>query len=87
MVLKFLNEQHAINRNMIFNSNDPADAVPAFETDWTGAVPYTALMRMNGEVLFKNSGGMNALKVRRAILKNLPDDGYKGQHAYWNSTF
>src|SRR3954452_5884707 len=87
MVLKFLNEQHAINKNLLFNSADPAEAVPAFETDWTGAVPYTALIGTNGEVLFKNSGGMNALEVRRAILKNLPDDRYKGQHAYWNSTF
>ena len=87
MVLNFLNEQHAINRNLIFNSNDPAEAVPAFETDWTGAVPYTALIGMNGELLFENWSGMNALEVRRAILKNLPDDRYKGQHAYWNSTF
>jgi hypothetical protein len=30
---------------------------------------------------------MNALEVRRALLKNLPDDRYVGQHAYWNSTF
>jgi peroxiredoxin len=87
MVLKFLNEQHAIGKNLIFNSNDAAEAVPAFETDWTGAVPYTALIGMNGEVLFKNAGGMNALEVRRAILKHLPDDRYVGQHAYWNSVF
>jgi len=25
--------------------------------------------------------------VRRSILKNLPDDRYIGQHAYWNSSF
>ncbi|MFL6452182.1 MAG: redoxin domain-containing protein [Bryobacteraceae bacterium] len=87
MVLKFLNEQHAINKNLLFNSNDPAEAVPAFESDWSGAVPYTALIGMKGEVLFKSAGGMNALEVRRAILKNLPDDRYVGQHAYWNSTF
>jgi hypothetical protein len=30
---------------------------------------------------------MNVLGVRRAILKNLPDDRYIGQHAYWTSTF
>jgi hypothetical protein len=27
------------------------------------------------------------LDVRRAIIKNLPDDRYIGVHAYWNSTF
>jgi hypothetical protein len=42
---------------------------------------------MNGEVLFKTQGAMDAVEVRRAILKNLPDDRYLGQHDYWNSTF
>jgi peroxiredoxin len=86
-VLPFLQEQHAINRNLLFNGNDSADAVKAFGTDWAGGVPYTVLIGMNGEVLYKTQGGMNALDVRRAILKNLPDDRYLGQHAYWNSVF
>jgi peroxiredoxin len=87
MVQTFLEEQHAINQNLLLNSNDSADAVSAFGTDWEGAVPYTVLIGMKGEVLFKTQGGMNATEVRRAILKNLPDDRYIGQHAYWNSTF
>ncbi len=86
-VLKFLQEQHAINRNLLFSGNDSADAVKAFATDWSGGVPYTVLIGMDGQVLYKTQGGMNALEVRRAILKNLPDDRYIGQHAYWNSVF
>jgi peroxiredoxin len=87
MVLSFLKEQHAINRNLLFNNNDAAEAVPAFGTGWTGAVPYTVLIGTDGQILFNTQGGMNALEVRRAILKHLPDDRYIGQHAYWNSTF
>jgi thiol-disulfide isomerase/thioredoxin len=86
-VLKFLQEQHAINRNLLFSGTDSADVVPAFGTDWSGGVPYTVLIGAKGEVLFKTQGGMNALEVRRAILKSLTDDRYIGQHAYWNSTF
>ena len=86
-VTAFLQEQHAINRNLLFSGTDSADAVKAFGTDWKGGVPYTVLIGMNGEVLYKTQGGMNALEVRRAILKNLPDDRYIGQHAYWNSVF
>jgi thiol-disulfide isomerase/thioredoxin len=85
-VLKFLQEQHAINRNLLFSGTDSADAVSAFGTDWSGGVPYTVLIDAKGEVLFKTQGSMNALEVRRAILKNLTDDRYIGQHAYWNST-
>ena len=86
-VLKFLQEQHAINRNLLFSGSDSADAVSAFGTGWAGGVPYTVLIGMNGEVLFKTQGAMNALEVRRAILKNLPDDRYLGQHDYWNRMF
>jgi peroxiredoxin len=87
MVLQFLQEEHAINRNLLFSGSDSADAVAAFGTNWAGGVPYTVLIGMNGEVLYKTQGGMDALDVRRAILKNLPDDRYIGQHAYWNSVF
>ena len=87
LVLPFLREQHAINRNLLFNGNDSADAVAAFGTDWKGGVPYTVLIGMKGEVLYKTQGGMNVLNVKRAILKNLPDDHYIGNQAYWNSTF
>jgi len=86
-VLAFLQEQHALSRNLLFAGPDAADAVSAFGTEWAGGVPYTALIDMNGGVLFKTQGAMDALQVRRAILRNLPDDRYVGQHAYWNSTF
>ena len=86
-VIAFLQEQHAINENLLFAGSDSADAVKAFGTDWKGGVPYTVLIGMKGEVLYRTQGGMNALDVRRALLKNLPDDRYIGQHAYWNSTF
>jgi peroxiredoxin len=86
-VLDFLKEQHAINRNLLWSTNDSAEAVKAFGPEWSGGVPFTVLIGMNGEILFKTQGGMNPLDVKRAILKNLPDDRYVGQHAYWNSTF
>ncbi len=87
MVLKFLQQQHAINKNVLVNSEDSADGVSAVGAGWTGGAPFTALIGMNGEVLYKTQGQMNPLEVKRAILKNLPDDNYIGQHAYWNSSF
>jgi len=92
-VLEFLQQQHAINRNLLFNSYDSSEAVKAFGTGWTGGAPYTVLIGMDGKVLYHDTGGMeafdspNALALRRTILRNLPDDRYIGQNAYWNSTF
>jgi peroxiredoxin len=87
MVLKFLKQQHAINKNLLVNSDDAADGVSVFGAGWTGGAPFTALISTTGQVLYKTQGQMDALEVKRAILKNLPDDNYIGQHAYWNSSF
>jgi peroxiredoxin len=87
LVTAFLQKQHAFNKNYLFNSDDAAEAVKAFGTDWKGGAPYTVLIGTKGEILYKTQGEMNPLEVRRAILKNVADDLYLGQHAYWNSTF
>jgi thiol-disulfide isomerase/thioredoxin len=85
LVLGFLQKQHAFNPNYIFNGNDASDAVSALGTGWAGGAPYTVLIGMNGEILYRTQGEMDILQVRRAMLKNLPEDYYRGQHAYWNS--
>lgn len=77
----------AFNKNLIFNGNDASDAVKAFGTNWAGGAPYTVLIGTNGEVLYKTAGEFNVMDLRRAILKNVQDDLFIGQHAYWNSTF
>jgi peroxiredoxin len=86
-VQKFLDEQHAIGRNLLLDSNDPADAVKAFNADWAGGVPFTALIGTDGNLLYKTQGSMDVLALKRMILKYLPDDKYLGQNAYWNSSF
>ena len=88
LVLGFLQKQHAINRNLLFDSNDAAEAVAAFgNPKWKGGVPFTAIIGTDGQLLYSTQGGMNPLEVKRALLKYLPDDRYIGQQAYWNSTF
>jgi thiol-disulfide isomerase/thioredoxin len=87
MVLAFLQKQHAFNKNVLFNGNDTADAVTALGSGWAGGAPYTVLIGTKGEVLYRTEGELNVMDLRRAILKNVADDYYLGQHAYWNSTF
>ena len=87
MVLKFLQNQHAFNKNLLFNSNDAAEAAASIGAGWAGGAPYTILIGTKGEVLYRTAGEFDVLDLRRAILKNVADDYYMGQHAYWNSTF
>lgn len=88
-VQKLLQKQHAFNRNLLLDSTDASDAVAALGSpDWKGAVPYTAIIGVDGKILYSTQAGtLNPLEVRRALLRVLPDDRYIGQQAYWNSKF
>ena len=84
-VLKFLEEQHASTKNLLFATNETYDQMAAFDPDWNAGVPYTVLIGSDGQILYKKQGEIDPLEVRRLILANLPDDDYIGQQAYWNS--
>lgn len=84
-VVSVLQRQHASNRNLLFASNDTYALMAAFDSQWNAAVPYTVLIRPNGEEIYSNQGPIDPLEVRRLILANLPDDDYIGHRAYWNT--
>ncbi len=84
-VTAFLERQHATSRNLLFASDDTYEMMAAFDAKWNGGVPYTVLLGPGGEVLFSTQGAVDPLKLRRLILRHLPDDDYIGQLAYWNS--
>lgn len=84
-VLSALQQQHATNQNLQFGSTDIYALMASFDKDWNGAVPYTVLIRPDGEVIYKQQGAIDALEVRRLIIANLPDDSYIGHQAYWKA--
>jgi peroxiredoxin len=83
--LAALTRLHATSRNLILGSTDIYTLLAAFDPDWNAAVPYTMLIKPNGEVVYKNQGPINPLELRRIIIANLPDDDYLGHQAYWQS--
>jgi len=83
--LAALTRLHATSRNLILGSTDIYTLLAAFDPDWNAAVPYTMLIKPNGEVVYKNQGPINPLELRRIIISNLPDDDYLGHQAYWQS--
>jgi peroxiredoxin len=84
-VTKFLNEQHASTRNLLFATNETYDQMAAFDPAWNAGVPYTVLIGIDGKIIYQQQGEVDPLEVRRLILANLPDDDYIGQQAYWTS--
>ncbi len=70
-VLKFLTRQQASNRNYYFGGTDKYALIEAFDKGWSGTLPYTVLLGLEGEVLFKQEGVIDALELKRAIVKAL----------------
>ena len=82
-VQAFLEEEHAVTRNLIFGEMDPYKLIAAFDKSWGGGVPFTMVIGPEGEVLYKSLGSMDALEIRRTLLRNFPDDEYVGVAEYF----
>lgn len=67
-VLRFLKEKQASCRNLIFASADREKLINAFDPDWQGPVPYTVLISPEGKVIYRETGSIDPLVVKRAIL-------------------
>jgi peroxiredoxin len=67
-VLGFLKEKQASCKNLIFASADRETLIDAFDPDWQGPVPYTVLIAPGGTVIYKETGSIDPLMVRRAIV-------------------
>jgi len=70
-VQQFLQQHQASNKNLIFGSADRTPLINAFDPEWQGEVPLTVLLSPEGKVVYRESGSIDPLTVRRAILKAL----------------
>jgi peroxiredoxin len=68
-VLEFLKKKQASCRNLLFASADREKLIDAFEPEWQGAVPYTVLLSPEGKVIYRESGSIDPLEIKRALVK------------------
>ena len=71
IVLKFLKDTQASNKNLLFNTTDRDKLAEGIGERWNGSLPYTMLVRPGGEVAYSHHDEIHVLELRRAILKNL----------------
>ena len=70
-VLELLKQKQASCRNLIFASADREKLINAFDPDWQGPVPYTVLITPEGKVIYRETGSIDPLALKRAIVKAL----------------
>jgi peroxiredoxin len=67
-VLEFLKKNQSSCRNLIFASAEREKLLDAFDPDWQGVVPYTVLIDPEGKVIYRETGSIDPLAVKRAII-------------------
>jgi len=70
-VLKVLTKSYASTKNYHFNSDDKYGLIDAVDKDWPGSLPYTILVKPNGEILYKKSGTVDPAELRKVIVEYL----------------
>ena len=84
-VIEFLKTHKASHRNLLFATSDVYGLQAAFDPKMPAPVPFTLLLAPNGDVVYQELGELDTMKLRRAILANLPEDSkYPGHRRYWS---
>ena len=70
-VLKFLQQHHASTRNLIFGETDKFKLMATLDPEWSGALPLTLVLGADGTVLYRQTGELDFLKLRRVLVPAL----------------
>ncbi len=71
--LKVLQDNHVSATNYILSSTDRDAFAQALDQEWPGPVPYTVVIAPGGKVLYRKTGPIDPLELKRAIV------GYLGR--------
>jgi peroxiredoxin len=69
--LRVLKENHVAASNSILNVDDRDKFAEALDQEWPGPVPYTLLVAPGGKILYRKTGPIDPLEVKRAIVAYL----------------
>lgn len=70
-VLRTLEKFQASNRNYIYDSEDRDALAEALDEKWTGALPFTILVKPGGKIVYRHEGQIEPLELRREIVGRL----------------
>ncbi len=70
-VQKFLEKKYASTKNYQYNSDDKYKLIDAADKSWSGALPYTLLIKPGGEIVYKKEGMVDKLDLKKAIVEYL----------------
>jgi thiol-disulfide isomerase/thioredoxin len=69
--LELLTKLHVSCTNYIYTGGDKDKLVDALDKEWQGPVPHTMLIAPGGKVLYRTTGEIDALELKKAIVAYL----------------
>jgi peroxiredoxin len=69
--LRVLKENHVAASNFVLSVDDRDKFAEALDREWPGPVPYTLLIAPGGKVIYRKTGAIDPLEVKRAIVTYL----------------
>ncbi len=69
--LRVLKENHVAGSNVILSVDDRDKFAEALDQEWPGPVPYTLLVAPGGKIIYRKTGAIDPLEVKRAIVAYL----------------
>ena len=70
-VIKFLESKYASMRNVMFGSTDKYAMIEAIDPEWSGALPHTLVVDEKGTVIYRHTGPLDFIELRRTLLPAL----------------
>jgi peroxiredoxin len=70
---RVLKENHVSATNLILSSDDRDQFAEALDRQWPGPVPYTLLIAPGGKIIYRKTGAIDPLELKRAVV------GYLGR--------
>lgn len=69
--LAFLTRKRASMHNLIFADRDIYALIEKVDPEWKGALPYTLVVSPEGEVVYRHTGALDFVELRRVIVPAL----------------
>lgn len=70
-VLAFLTRKGASTQNLIFAERDIYKLIDRVDPEWKGALPHTLVVDPQGKVIYRKTGSLDFLELRRVIVPAL----------------
>jgi hypothetical protein len=69
--LELLTKLHVSTKNYIYTGGDKDKLVDTLDKDWQGPIPHTLLIAPGGKILYRTTGEIDALELKKAIVAYL----------------